>query len=257
MAKPQTPRAVLTSLINALTTSPHDPDTTAPTTSENALKSLPHSHRPLLVTLHVLFPSIVLPALDLLDRDLVARVVRDDTHAADVDLDGEDPVEDRRPEPDQDAEDRGGAERVTGSDRRDPASFYVVRSVASTISRRKKTEADPSAVSSAGTKYLVHVDAWNCTCANFAFEAFPPPGGGEDEIEILGADAEDLDEAVPSSPEWQFGGLSLDGLDRGGVPCCKHLLACLLAEQWGSVLGSYVTERRMSRAAIAGTVGDM
>lgn len=263
--QPRTPRAVLTSLINTLTSAPRDPPPNA-RTSENALKSLPQSHRPLLVTLHVLFPSVVLPALDLLDRGLVTRVVRDDAQTADF-TPGDDPAEDHpdsRQSPsasssssslssDHDAADRGTGRQTAGPNRREPAAFYLVRSVASTMSRRRKAaDAADSGISSATTRYLVHLDAWNCTCANFAFEAFPAGGGSE--TEIFSADAEDVDDA---SSGWQFGGTSLDGIDRGGVPCCKHLLACLLAEQWAGVLGSYVAEGRMSRTAIAGTVGDM
>lgn len=39
------------------------------------LKRVPATHRHLIITLHVLFPGLVLPALDLLDRGLVGRVV--------------------------------------------------------------------------------------------------------------------------------------------------------------------------------------
>jgi len=47
--------------------------------------------------------------------------------------------------------------------------------------------------------------------------------------------------------------LSLDGRGReGGVPVCKHLLACLLGERWGDVLGSYVKEKEVSREEMAG-----
>ncbi|KAK4251624.1 hypothetical protein C7999DRAFT_27698 [Corynascus novoguineensis] len=41
----------------------------------NPLRRVPPSHRHLVATLHVLFPGLVLPALDLLERGLVAGVV--------------------------------------------------------------------------------------------------------------------------------------------------------------------------------------
>lgn len=60
---------------------------------------------------------------------------------------------------------------------------------------------------------------------------------------------------------WEFGGLSADGRDGGAdgsnVPCCKHLLACVLAERWDAVLGGYVEERLVGREEGAGLVGDL
>lgn len=73
-----------------------------------------------------------------------------------------------------------------------------------------------------------------------------------------------MDEAAASDSEetadepWEFGGLSADGRDgAGGVPCCKHLLACVLAERWDAVLGAYVEERLVTREESAGLVGDL
>jgi hypothetical protein len=64
--------------------------------------------------------------------------------------------------------------------------------------------------------------------------------------------------------EWTFGGASLDGSAAGagagageGVPVCKHLLACLLAERWSVALGRYVVERRVGREEMAGIVADV
>ena len=67
---------------------------------------------------------------------------------------------------------------------------------------------------------------------------------------------------------WEFGGLSLDGVaammgareeghgDRG-VPCCKHLLACVLADRWETALGRYVDVRRVSKEEMAGIMADI
>jgi hypothetical protein len=64
--------------------------------------------------------------------------------------------------------------------------------------------------------------------------------------------------------DWSFGGMSCDGLDLGGgdtagegVPVCKHLLACLLAERWSVALGRYVVERRVGGEEMAGIVADV
>ncbi|KAF6821329.1 ubiquitin carboxyl-terminal hydrolase family protein [Colletotrichum sojae] len=260
----QTPRAVLTSLVNSLVSVPPQPSTASP--AENPLKSLPQPHRSLLVTLHVLFPSLVLPALDLLDRNLVTRVVLDptapspDDPADPADVNDSDaapdpapaPADARAQQPPSSQEDADGDRgmNTTGPDRSvpEPTAFHLVRSAAS---RRNQAAA---ATASSATTYLVHLNAWNCTCANFAFEAFPAVKDSQ-QLEILDADA--IDDSDAAAPEWQFGGLSLDGMDHGGVPCCKHLLACLLLEQWGSVLGSYVIENRVGKEEMAGIIADV
>lgn len=91
--------------------------------------------------------------------------------------------------------------------------------------------------------------AWNCSCASFAFDAFPV---NADEG-TTGA------EEVGGHETWEFGAMSLDGLSgmREDVPCCKHLLACLLAEQWGEQLGSYVENKEVSKEEYAGTVSGL
>ncbi|KAG7285326.1 hypothetical protein NEMBOFW57_009948 [Staphylotrichum longicolle] len=86
------PRTLLTNLVNAIATIPLLPATPPPPPDDgddngritktrakeskvdNPLRRVPPSHRHLIVTLHVLFPGLVLPALDLLERGLVARV---------------------------------------------------------------------------------------------------------------------------------------------------------------------------------------
>src|SRR4051794_17617338 len=84
-----TPRALLTSIINTLTTPPPPPQTQGQNNPlsqvnepydqpSNALKTLSPAHRALLSTMHVLFtPPMLLQALDLLDRGLVLRVVEE------------------------------------------------------------------------------------------------------------------------------------------------------------------------------------
>lgn len=97
--------------------------------------------------------------------------------------------------------------------------------------------------------YIVRLGAWNCSCAAFAFSAFPGTASslvfdaGEEEVE--GDDGE-----AGGGEEWHFGGVSRDGLG-GGVPCCKHLLACVLAERMGGWVGG-VKEREVGREEMAG-----
>ncbi|KAK2033423.1 hypothetical protein LX32DRAFT_88005 [Colletotrichum zoysiae] len=270
------PRVAITNLINSLTSASlplPSPNTATTGDAQNPLGSLPQSHRPLLVTLHVLFPSLVLPALDLLDRNLVTRVVPEPASISGCGRGGNDPADpapaDHRRSPEH-AHDAGAADAQGSSPplpsqnylhpekipRSSTAAFHLVRSVASTMTRRSHAVATSA---SASTTYLVRLDAWNCTCANFAFEAFPASTATvedviRDEIKDAYAD-EDSDEGEMGG--WQFGGLSLDGIDSGDVPCCKHLLACLLSEQWGDALGKYVTEKRVSREEMAGLVAEI
>lgn len=69
------------------------------------------------------------------------------------------------------------------------------------------------------------------------------------------------DEGVRAA--WHFGGVSFDGTgadisgEAGVPPCCKHLLACVLAERWGGGLGSYVSRRTVAREEMAGVFADV
>lgn len=109
-----------------------------------------------------------------------------------------------------------------------------------------------------GAVYHVHVEAWNCSCAAFAFAAFAaasssmPWRSDGDGGELYGM-REGIGGSGNEENEWEFGGLSHDGREEsGGVPVCKHLLACVLVERWEDVLGSYVKEKEVSREEMAG-----
>ena len=140
---------------------------------------------------------------------------------------------------------------------------YQVRSSQAPKSRFK----DPlPPTSSVNLTYTVRLEAWNCSCAAFAFEAFPggslghspwadpednDPDSDSDFVEGLGG------EEGKEEIKWEFGGLSFDGRRGGGkVPICKHLLACLLAERWEAVLGGYVKEMVLGKEEMAGIGGE-
>ncbi|UPL00476.1 hypothetical protein LCI18_011410 [Fusarium solani-melongenae] len=204
------------------TTSSQPPPPAQPP-STSPLQAIPPSQRPLLLTLHVLFPNLILPALDLLDRGLVTRLVRKYSAAQD-----EQPGEDGQPV-------SGGLN--TSSEPKD--DIFIVRSLASTLSRRTRD------FSLSSKRYVIHLNAWNCSCASFTFDAFPshPPPATE-QMEC------------PSQDEWSFGGLGLN--PSGDVPpCCKHLLACLLVDKWPAILGQHVEDREISREEMAGIVADL
>lgn len=263
-----TPRALLTSLTNALSSIPPAAGTTPQQLHpSNPLKFLPPSQaRPLLATLHTLYPNVLLTALDLLDRRLVTRIAPEPAAAP----------------PDVPMEAEAEAEGDGDTPLEEPNFFYLVRS-AREPSRRGRRGAPAAEVlnEGAGPTYVVQTRAWNCSCAAFAFSAFPAEsatpvyhisstsasalslsrrynaGSGRYEDE-KGARKDVTEEA------WEFGGMSRDGLDprpgdagmvgTGGVPCCKHLLACVLAERWREVLGGYVTEWRAGKEEAAGLV---
>jgi hypothetical protein len=299
------PRAVLTSLIDAISAIRLSQPEPAPHRQHpgpgNPLKSVPPSYRPLLTTLHVLFPTLLLPALDLLDRRLVSRLwlvpQRSDDERYDSSPDdsasddgpvasglgaaGDESVGVSAPElaarnerearsPSHDLGEQGGQEGG------EPVShIFTVKSAQSahpTSRRKKDTLLLGGVTDDPGQKiYIVRLGAWNCTCAAFAFAAFPGGGShalshgvseaGRDIKEEEEEEEEDEEDgkARREADDWEFGGSSLDGTGTGGggVPCCKHLLACLLAERWASGFGGYIEERRVGRNEMAGIVADV
>ncbi|KAI0161320.1 hypothetical protein GGR57DRAFT_353692 [Xylariaceae sp. FL1272] len=273
-----TPRALLTSLISSLppiASSAHTTTSNRTGTSTNPLKHLPPSHRPLLTTLHVLYPTILLPALDLLDRHLVTRVVSQTSHPTSHtsnEAQNEEPADDE-PEASQ-ASDPASPQKE--------ALYHLVRSAQPQSTRKHYSHTSSFHNTGGGQAYVVRLEAWNCSCAAFAFSAFPPLPSSSNantssssKYQIAPAFTRWEDSASgmaidePSEDAWEFGGLSMDGRKptgvdgsisddmSGGVPCCKHLLACVLAERWKEVLGQYMDERAVGREEAAGLVGDL
>ncbi|PHH79200.1 hypothetical protein CDD82_2544 [Ophiocordyceps australis] len=144
-----------------------------------------HGRRSLLLTLHVLFPGMVLPALDLLDRQLVSCLSVDND------------------------------------------SFFLVQSSAS--SRRGPPK-----------NHLVLLDGWNCSCAAFALDAYrrhsaalaPEPGANHSTLNTLSSFEEH-------------------------TPCCKHLLACLVAQSWRNSLGNSLQQRHVTREELAALISNI
>lgn len=113
--------------------------------------------------------------------------------------------------------------------------------------------------------YAVHLDAWNCSCAAFTFAAFPASISTSTSTSTSLAssyfpwDSEvspDEEHPIPEQREkeqeetWRYGGWT----KTSHVPICKHLLACLLVERWGDVLGTCVRERVVGREEMGGLV---
>ena len=253
------PRDLLTSIFNSL------PQTAVPLESGppnnangNSLKALSVSHRSLLVTLHVLFPSLLLQALDLLDRGLVTRVVQVITSDPQAPTVWPPQAHIHLPVTDQAGDDNGERHEVQGlnqGQKGNENTIYLVRSAQSTHSRSGSSSSRYSTTQ--GNSYIVRLTAWNCSCAAFAFSAFPASTSGPFSPHFEDADSGER-YAQRTASEWEFGGLSSDGKTGHGkgVPCCKHLMACLLAERWVPVLGGYVKQMGVGREEMAGLGSD-
>ncbi|KAH8899478.1 hypothetical protein GQ53DRAFT_836508 [Thozetella sp. PMI_491] len=268
------PRQVLTSLITRIASIPLLPEpapgarvpiwTAEAHQSSNTLARVPEEHRHLIITLHVLFPGQVLPALDLLDRGLVTKLIveplgpgRKDPRSGGPKREKEGPEDDHMEEEDGEVPAREGTS----------SPLFLVWSTAHANShpRRKRGGGASTSTPAANQAYHVRLDAWNCSCAGFAYSSFPATsteqrsGSAVSTARPVGRVATERQVEVEAG--WSFGGMSLDGTATGpggdNVPLCKHFLACLLAERWREALGQYVHERRVTREEMAGYVAEL
>lgn len=151
--------------------------------------------KPVMLTLHCLFPHDFLPALDILDRKLVRMVRRDRDDAASSN------------------EAPGQGEDI----------FLVISAVPPPLPR-PASSTRPSTREQKG--YEVRLHAWNCSCPTFTLSAYrdsfqlpewvttnPPCVEPKSEPELL---------------EYSFGGSLACKTAQGLIPVCKHILASLL-----------------------------
>jgi len=206
------PRTLITNLFSTI------PSPSTPSTSSNPLKDAPPSTKPLLLTLHVLFPNELLPALDLLDRRLVTRFLIKE---------GDGIAEQRLPEP---APDQLDSTTVPTSDTKAPSIYFI---------RSAQSSSNPRFSAPLTSHYEVRPLAWNCSCPAFAFSAFPTDLYSRPVSPINPSN--DL-----ARDDWNFGGLS------EGPGVCKHLLACVLVERAPGFFGSCVEERKIGKEELAG-----
>lgn len=214
---PLTSRATLTSLIRSISKDrpPEDLNIDQPSSNQNPLTSEPHL-KEIFLTLHVLFPNELLPALDLLDRGLVTRMAL--LHPALTAKSPEDPITTARG-------------LATGS-----SDIYHVRSARPQPSNSRYQSYDVSTPT-----YEVRLKAWSCSCPAFAFAAFPSTTAAADTEEVA------LTGAYEGST-FNFGGLS-KGSD---YPVCKHLLACVLAFYGGAGFANNVEHKTVGVEEMAG-----
>lgn len=187
--------------------------------------------RELLLTLHVIFPELTLPALNLLDRRLVQRLQlnKDMTIAALTNHPNENLS-------------HGGmlvddAAQQTGQG---VCEIYSVRSLASVNTSRRVVD---DAIVTLRT-HIVHLAAWHCSCTEFNLDKFCRQNRGEDVLEIPHAQSSIRSEQDGRDPYWpHFAG--------GRKPLCKHLLACLFAKNWRPRLMVEEAGKSVSRPELA------
>lgn len=185
-----------------------------PRTQSHASPSgLPSSHlakvKPLMLTLHCIFPNELLLALDILDRRLMRRLTREDKHTNSRKSPEEDPL-------------------TTPGDE----VFYVIST--------SSDHPHPQSQSLDQKGYEVRLQAWNCTCSAFTIAAFRDPAPellSDDEHDLMVCDSADYPSGSASRPPYVFGGSLVRGPTRSSPPVCKHLLACLLGVRCPGLLG--------------------
>ncbi|KAL6251723.1 hypothetical protein RBB50_001933 [Rhinocladiella similis] len=204
--------------------------------------------RSLFLTLHVLFPHELLPALDLLDRGLVTGLTPLDapnsstgttdlvTGNVESSLSG---VAARHQPP------LGPSESTT------EVLFYIQSSGASSASSSSRYHRKHT--SGAAPFYEVRLDSWNCTCPAFSVSAFQSLNvNHEREPQPPWRWSNENDKGEP--PSWRFGGVatSTSSTSNRRPPSCKHILAAVLAKAAPRLFDYGITSRVVSRDEIAG-----
>ncbi|EXJ93286.1 hypothetical protein A1O1_01678 [Capronia coronata CBS 617.96] len=221
--------------------------------------------RGIFVTLHVLFPHELLPALDILDRGLVNRLT--------VRRDGD--VHEQRPPKLGEPGSSTGLEVKTdlrhATDAYHGCEVYYVQS-SSAVTSRSNTYSRVGrsrAIGSSGyssrkldastTFYEVRLDSWNCSCPAFSVSAFQGLNIDRDEHEMNDSrmdrarDISRSPKATPASVEsagWMFGGMATNTCS-GSMPSCKHILAAVLAKSAPELFNSGMCVRLVSREELA------
>ncbi|PWY78408.1 hypothetical protein BO94DRAFT_537596 [Aspergillus sclerotioniger CBS 115572] len=205
-----------------------------------------------MLTLHCLFPNELLLALDILDRGLVKRFVRNDNTTT---ITTTSPTQ---------TEDTDMFYVLSTSTLPHSTDHYLLSKSRTRLNPQSLTHMD---MNSPSKGYEVRLHAWNCTCPTFTLSAFrdlgpevPPANSAADAADVEGARNlifPDLDEpssdAVPT--HFSFGGTLTRGSTKSSPPVCKHLLACLLAVRCFGLVGlgeEGVVEVRVEEGELAG-----
>ncbi|KAG6126808.1 hypothetical protein E4U35_007704 [Claviceps purpurea] len=189
-------------------------------------------HRSLLLTLHVLFPSIVLPALELVDSQLVARLqLEEDMFNCEPGPCLMNTSEGRVREYSQ-VEDESS---VFGQ-----SSFSAYAVQPSSLSAAIQLP-EPLRINAVSDVNIVHLAAWNCSCDDFHGSKVYHRTVDE----RWGAHA---------SNAYSSGLDGKPGASGEEMACCKHLLACLVVE---ILTGSQTNSSVVSKPEIATVISGL
>ncbi|KAJ9612119.1 hypothetical protein H2200_003716 [Cladophialophora chaetospira] len=191
--------------------------------------------RSVFLTLHVLFPHELLPALDILDRALVTKLVaRPDNHPR---TDGKEDETIAYAE----GEGKSPLEATVYE------VFYIQSASAADQAASSRYRSRHSKSSTTSTYYEVRLDSWNCTCPAFSVSAFQclslVSSSDSETRDFIAAGVERFDARMGQT--WEFGGTAT--LKPGRIPSCKHILAAVLATAAPKLFKDGVMEKAVSR----------
>ncbi|KIW93062.1 uncharacterized protein Z519_06912 [Cladophialophora bantiana CBS 173.52] len=222
--------------------------------SHNGIQALPISDRDrarsVFLTLHALFPHELLPALDLLDRGLVTKLV---VELAALRIDDQGMAKGRGSvDEDRSVLECSDLQLQLQSNGKSWGTFYIQSS--STTDRPTSTRQFHSRrgnTSTTGPIYEVSLDSWNCTCPAFSVSVFQSlnlrfnQDFGANEDDVVGRVG---DSKRKMKDDWKFGGTAT--IKMGRVPSCKHLMAATLAKVAPSLFTDGVKETIVSREEV-------
>lgn len=232
---PSTPRftdLLISELIECQAASRATRDVAAVKHSLNLLSNLTGEQlakaKSLMLTLHCLFPNDLLPALDILDRKLVRRLV---PHKDDATTE----TAGQKNQPSHPKEGSVPSDSMPDSSRTD--GIFLVMS-ASTVPQPGASSTTTTTTHVHEKGYEVRLDAWNCTCPTFALSAFRDLQTRTSLPAELPLNADVAwDQNEPR--RYPFGGTLPCATDRASPPVCKHILASVLFARCYPQLGTY------------------
>lgn len=197
--------------------------------------------RSVMLTLHVLFPNLVLPALDLIDRRLVDKFRVGSDVSAGTEIG---PVVTNNQGlgqtwPSQTSQ--TSQNNKTSELGHNEPSVYAVRPFSSTSLRLTATE-----TRAIPKTHIVHLTAWNCSCTSFAIAKYCSRRLNDAQFNCIHS-------ALACGLEWSSWNTprSVTFVNSDSLPSCKHLLACLLVERCGHLFADSVVNKIVSDYGMA------
>lgn len=228
---PPTHYVLLSSLLNSLSASLSGQEVAAsPQNQSNPFQQLTTSSRPLLFTLHVLYPTVLLPALDLLDRRLVERLIPQNASRQD------DPQGDFHGNIHHNPQSREPLSRKLRG------NFFLVKSTALSGGRFKDMLVEKM--------YEVRTASMWCSCPAWAVTSFSAEFELDAQGDIDGKERDITNDDNNDDNDDDIGPL-LTNKGKEHLGMCKHLLACLLVERV-ACLANYAQNRSVSIEEFAG-----